>query len=274
MENRRLAVPGAELYVEVHGTGPLLLLIPGGASDAEVFQPLAAALAADYRVVSYDPRGISRSGLHGPPPEPWLAVHTDDAYRLLDHVAEAGESAAVFGSCSGGLIALELAIRHPDRVRPAVVHEPPALGLLPDAEQQLAFVDEVHEVFRRDGVPAALRMLSALFGGRPAPVLPEAHDNSAFFLAHVLRPSARCVPGLSGLVGAADQVVVAGGHDSRRDLIHRPAVVLAKRLGRAPVLFPGGHAGYAKYPVAFGRQLAKVLRTLPVTGQEAASCAW
>jgi pimeloyl-ACP methyl ester carboxylesterase len=53
--------PGATLYYEEAGTGPLLLMIPGGPADAGVFASLAAALAARYRIVAYDPRGNSRS---------------------------------------------------------------------------------------------------------------------------------------------------------------------------------------------------------------------
>lgn len=260
-----LAAPGARLYFEVRGTGPLLLLIPGGNSDAAVFGPLATALAADHRVVSYDPRGYSRSPLDGPPTDQRIEVHADDACRLLDHVAVADEPAQVFGSCSGGLVALELAMRHQGRVRSVVTHEPPAMGLLPDAGHYRAFFDDVHEAFRREGVAPALRKLQPLFGGRPAPALPEAYDNSAFFLAHMVRPSTRFVPDLAALTAVADRIVVAGGQDSRTHLIHRPALVLAERLGHELAEFPGGHVGYAKYPVAFARRLVDVLASTPAT---------
>ncbi|MEU7136540.1 alpha/beta fold hydrolase [Streptomyces sp. NPDC046261] len=258
-----LAAPGARLYFEVRGAGPLLLLIPGGNSDAAVFERLATALATDHRVVSYDPRGYSRSPLEGPATDQRIEVHADDAYRLLDHLAVADEPAQVFGSCSGGLVALELALRHQRRVRSVVTHEPPAMGLLPDAALHRAFFDDVHEAFRREGVASALRKLQPLFGGRPAPVLPEAHDNSAFFLAHVVRPTTRFVPDLAALTELSDRVVVAGGRDSRTHLIHRPALVLAERLGHELAEFPGGHVGYAKYPVEFARRLADALAAMP-----------
>ncbi|MFI9237432.1 alpha/beta fold hydrolase [Streptomyces sp. NPDC053079] len=265
LETGTLAVPGASLYFEVRGSGPLLLLIPGGNSDAAVFERLAAALAACHRVVSYDPRGYSRSPLDGPPTDQRIEVHADDACRLLDHVAVADEPAQVFGSCSGGLVALELAMRHQGRVRSVVTHEPPAMGLLPDAAHHRAFFDDVHEVFRREGVAPALRMLEPLFGGRPAPVLPEAYDNSAFFLAHMVRPSTRFVPDLAALAAAADLIVVAGGRESRTHLIHQPALVLAERLGQELAEFPGGHVGYAKYPVEFAGRLVDVLAGTPAT---------
>ncbi|MEU5422619.1 alpha/beta hydrolase [Streptomyces sp. NPDC020667] len=259
LEFGTLEVPGARLHFEVRGSGPLLLLIAGGGSDAAVFERLAAVLAADRRVVTYDPRGNSRSALDGPPADQRIETHTDDACRLLDHIAAADEPVEVFGSCSGALVALELATRPRRRIRSVVAHEPPAMALLPDAERHLAFFDHVHEVFRREGVAPALRELAAVFGGRPAPALPDVHDNSAFFLAHVVRPTTRFLPDLTALARAADRIVMAGGHDSRTHVIHRPAEVLAARLGRALVEFPGGHAGYAKHPAEFAQRLAGVL---------------
>ncbi|GHF05511.1 alpha/beta fold hydrolase [Streptomyces morookaense] len=260
LESGMLAVPGARLYFEVRGTGPLLLLLPGGASDAEVFRDLADELAARHRVVTYDPRGISRSPLDGPPPEPWIATQTDDAARLLDHLDGSGGGAVqLFGSCAGGQIALELVLRDPRRIRLAVAHEPPAMGLLPDAARYAAFFDEVYATYRREGVPAAMDRLGAVFGGRPAPSLPEAADNSGFFLSHVMRPSSRCAPDVSALAAVADRIVLAGGRESRTHDVHRPVAVLARELGRELVEFPGGHVGYAKCPAAFAAQLADIL---------------
>jgi pimeloyl-ACP methyl ester carboxylesterase len=55
-----LDVPGARLYYERRGSGPLLLLI-GSPMDSGGFAPLASALADRYTVVTYDPRGIANS---------------------------------------------------------------------------------------------------------------------------------------------------------------------------------------------------------------------
>ncbi|WP_405797345.1 alpha/beta fold hydrolase [Streptomyces sp. NBC_01506] len=265
-ETGTLAVPGAVLYYEVHGDGPLLLLMGGGNSDAAVFDRLAAHFAVDHRVLTFDPRGNSRSPLVGPPVDQRIEVHAEDAARLLDRVAVPGEPVQVFGSCSGGLIALqlalELAVRRPERIAALVVHEPPAFALLPDGVERLAFIDAVHATYRRAGIPAAAEQFSAVFGGRPAPVLPEANDNTDFFLAHVMRPFTRFVPDLAALAAMTPltgRIVVAGGEDSRTHDVHRPAVVLAERLGKELVLFPGGHVGYAKRPDEFGLLLRESL---------------
>jgi len=55
-----LDVPGAQLYYERRGTGPLLLMI-GSPMDSTGFAGLASALAGDYTMVTYDPRCIGNS---------------------------------------------------------------------------------------------------------------------------------------------------------------------------------------------------------------------
>lgn len=62
-----LQAPGASLYYEVRGAGPVLLLIAGGNGDTGPYQPVADHLASRRTVVSYDRRGFSRSPLAEPP---------------------------------------------------------------------------------------------------------------------------------------------------------------------------------------------------------------
>src|SRR6266702_8685633 len=77
-----LKVPGAHLYYEVNGYGPLLILIPGARGEGEVFRPLAHALAAQYQVVTYARRGFSRSPLDRPQDyDHRLDTDTDDVRR-------------------------------------------------------------------------------------------------------------------------------------------------------------------------------------------------
>ncbi len=74
MQAATLKVPGATLYYEVRGKGPLLVIIPGGPEDAGVFAELAAGLADTHRVVAIDPRGNSRSMFDAAPAELDLGV--------------------------------------------------------------------------------------------------------------------------------------------------------------------------------------------------------
>ncbi|MBF6229582.1 alpha/beta hydrolase [Nocardia abscessus] len=63
MRSETVKVPGATLYYEVSGAGPVLLLLPGSGGDAAVFDPVVEPLAEHFTVVTVDPRGYSRSAL-------------------------------------------------------------------------------------------------------------------------------------------------------------------------------------------------------------------
>ena len=54
-------VPGAQLYTETRGAGPLLLFVVGGNGDPAVFSGVADRLAGDFTVVTYARRGFARS---------------------------------------------------------------------------------------------------------------------------------------------------------------------------------------------------------------------
>ena len=152
-------VPGARLYYELYGSGPILMMIPGGPADAGVFAAVANLLADRYTVVPYDPRGNSRSLLDGFPEDQRMDQHGDDAAALL--AALGSQPANVFGSSGGAQIGLNLAARHPQCVRILVAHEPPCLELLPMLPIS-ALMDGVLGTYRREGVGRAM----AKFRGR------------------------------------------------------------------------------------------------------------
>src|SRR5919106_862322 len=93
---RTLKVPGATLYYEVRGSGPVLLCISGGPTDAGMFSDLASRLADRYTVVCYDQRGHSRSALDSEPEDIPVALHADDAAAILAALGD--EPAYVYGS--------------------------------------------------------------------------------------------------------------------------------------------------------------------------------
>jgi pimeloyl-ACP methyl ester carboxylesterase len=104
---------GTHLHYELHGDGgdPLLLIMGlGGTIDFWQFQTPVFARA--HRVAVYDNRGMGRSDKpKGPYDMPTLA---EDALGILD--AAGFDRAHVLGISMGGMIAQELALRHPDRV--------------------------------------------------------------------------------------------------------------------------------------------------------------
>src|SRR6267378_4993880 len=151
-----LKVPGASIYYEVRGSGPVLLMMPGGPADAGAFRRIAGYLDSDYTVITYDPRGLSHSPLDGPiKDERIVQIFADDAHRLL--AATSKEPAFVFASSGGAVIALELVARHPDQVRTLVPHEPPAPALFSDPARERAAMEEIVQTYRAAGIGPAMQ---------------------------------------------------------------------------------------------------------------------
>jgi 3-oxoadipate enol-lactonase len=106
-----------ELHYEERGEGPPLLLIAGIPAIANDWAALAEPLSASRRVVAYDNRGSGASTVTpGPYTTRQLAA---DGVALLDHLEI--ERADMFGISLGGMIAQELALGWPDRVRRLVL---------------------------------------------------------------------------------------------------------------------------------------------------------
>ena len=270
-----LDVPGARVYYEARGTGPVLLLIPGGSGDVGAFERLASDIADRFTVVAYERRGFSRSPIDTPIDDTdRIHADADDAARVLDAVG--ADTAYVFGSSSGAIVALDLLTRHPGRVVTAIAHEPPLVELTPDGPELTAVFDDVHATLRRDGAEAAMREFSTrVFGEQPAarPALPPGVElprplvdmmarmqtNLVFWIEHELRAYPRYQPDLEALRPLKGKLMLAGGEDSHDTVPYRPNLVLAEQLGLKVVDFPGDHTGYTYDPAGFAARLLEVL---------------
>ena len=108
---------GVRLWVEERGAGPPLLLVMGLGASHETWSEQLDAFAAHHRVLAFDNRGAGRSTS---PPPPWtVPAMANDAIGVLD--AHGIARADVLGVSMGGMIAQEMAIRHPERVARLVV---------------------------------------------------------------------------------------------------------------------------------------------------------
>src|SRR6202035_5381623 len=237
MTAERLAVPGANLYYEVRGSGPVLLMMPGGPADAGNFRHIAEQLAPDYTVVTYDPRGLSHSTLDGPVrDERIVEIFADDVHRLLTPTAK--EPAFVFASSGGAVIGLELAARHPKQVRTLVSHEPPAPALMADPARERAAMAEIVETYRSAGIGPAMQKFMVhtnIRGGGPPPPqgepTPEQREamanmqrNMDFWLGHYFMAIADYEPDFDALKKSPVRIVSAVGDESRGQLAHEGGV--------------------------------------------------
>lgn len=271
-----LAVPGASLFHKVRGAGPVLLILQGGADDADGSHVLAEELAERYTVVTHDRRGLSRSVRDDLQAPMSVRTHSDDASHLLTAMTD--RPAFVFGSSFGAVIGLDLAATHPDQVRVLVAHEATVAGLLADPERSEleAAQRAVEETFERDGLKPAVQRIRAITGGAPgggrrrrvagepsASARTATHlANLRFFFGHDIQAAHRYELDVGALRAVTTRIVPAAGRTSRDALPHRCAEALAWLLGRELVEFPGDHTGYVRQPRRFARALDTVLRAV------------
>jgi len=112
---------GVQIHYIVQGKedGEPVLLIHGFSVNSEMlWDPVLKALAKDYKLIAMDCRGHGGSEKPHDPAKYGLEM-TKDAVRLLDHLKI--DKAHVVGYSMGGSITLQLAARHPERLRTATL---------------------------------------------------------------------------------------------------------------------------------------------------------
>lgn len=100
------------LFFQIHGAGKPLILIPGFASGAWIWFCQTTDLSEDFRVITFDPRGIGRSV--GDLKNLSMDTFVEDVRAVLD-VLEI-ERANFLGASFGGFVAQEFALRFPERL--------------------------------------------------------------------------------------------------------------------------------------------------------------
>ncbi|WP_040686731.1 alpha/beta fold hydrolase [Nocardia vinacea] len=129
-------------YEDSGGDGPVVLLAHEFFMDRTMFASQMAALAPEFRIVSWDARGHGRTRDQGLPFTYWTAAR--DALTVLDHL---GAERAVFGgTAQGGFTALRTALIAPERVSALILISTEAHG--PTPEQSTAtqkFLDEWYD---------------------------------------------------------------------------------------------------------------------------------
>ncbi len=263
---RTLTVPGARLYHEVRGEGPLVVLV-AAPMDARSFAPLADLLATDHTVLTTDPRGINRSPVDDPDQDSTPELRADDLARLI-RALDAGP-AVVLGSSGGAVSALALVQAHPELVRTVIAHEPPLEELLDDRAELRDRTDDMVATYLAGDTMAAWRafmaianidlpgeLLEQMFGGERDP---QTVADEHFQFAHMLRPTTRWIPDVAALRSAPTRIVIGIGEESTGQLCDRTSRALAAQLGVVPTMFPGGHIAFAEDPGSFAARLRDVL---------------
>jgi 3-oxoadipate enol-lactonase len=175
---------------------------------------------AGFRVIAFDNRGVGRSERV---PGPYtVAEMADDAVSVLD---EAGiDSAHVYGISLGGMIAQEVALRHPSRVRALVLGATTAGGanLVPASEEVNAFVR----------LRAQMTADHAVWASVPINYAPRTRREGGQLIAEDIAQRLR-FPVEPPYYSA--QLAAAQAHEARIEAIRAPALVVH---GEEDVLIP------------------------------------
>lgn len=106
-------VNGVHMYYETHGDGAPMVLLHGGLGAGSMFEPIIGALSASHRVILPDLQGHGRTADVDRPIE--TSLMAEDILALIDELGL--DRPDVVGHSLGGGVAMQLAFRHPDRVR-------------------------------------------------------------------------------------------------------------------------------------------------------------
>jgi 3-oxoadipate enol-lactonase len=210
-------VNGLDLYYERAGSGPPLLFISGTGGDLRVKPNVFdGPLARAFDLLAYDQRGLGQSEK---PDRPYsMADYADDAAALM---ADQGwDEALVVGVSFGGMVAQELVLRHPKRVKRLVL-----ACTSPGGAGGASF--PFHEIDHLQGEARARHMMPISDTRRDAAWAAANPELHAQFVAMAAADPHAGEPGRA--MGARRQLEARAGHDvwDRLPEIRTPVLIAA-----------------------------------------------
>lgn len=242
---------GVRIYVNVRGSGAPLVVMGGMVSGACTDAIIVDRLAERYSVITYDRRGTFRSGGNREL-ESNIAQQARDLLQVLRGCGMT--SANVLATCGAAAIALELLAQYPHVVNKMVVHDPPVVGLLPDAEVQATTLFGYYRLCQEAGPVAAMAaFLSAYELAFPEDFQKATRREGVYAFEKEMIPAYSYQPDIEKLRLSRHLLVMASGKQSLEKgyFYARSARALADRIDCRFVFLPGQHTGYFLEPDAF-----------------------
>lgn len=147
------------IYYEIAGEGPPLLLVNGLAGDARQWQPLVEKLKKSFKIISYDMRCVGRSDK----PDASFSIEdlADEAHALISHLGH--HKVCALGFSMGGMVVMNLALKHPK-----VVSKMFLVATTPSLKRPHPPLEETLNVLRRTDVSPELltQVFECIFGSK------------------------------------------------------------------------------------------------------------
>ncbi|MGN8545959.1 alpha/beta fold hydrolase [Bradyrhizobium elkanii] len=234
---------GVEIYYEVHGSGPPLILTHGYSSTSAMWQGQIEALSQRHKLILWDMRGHGQSDYPDDPDAYSEALTVGDIAALLD--AAGADKAIVGGLSLGGYMSLAFHRAHPERVRALLIIDT-GPGFKKDDARDVwnNRARETGDRFDREG----LKVLRSLSAERASVTHRNARGLALAARGMLAQRDARVIESLPGIQVPA--LVVVGADDT--PFLAASDYMAAKIPGAQKAVIPNaGHAVNIDQPQAF-----------------------
>jgi pimeloyl-ACP methyl ester carboxylesterase len=245
---------GVNLYYEVHGSGPVILLTHGFSATSQMWRGQIEPLSKDHTLVLWDMRGHGQTDYPDDQSAYSEPATVADMAALLDHV---GAKTAVVGGLSlGGYMSLAFHRAHPERVKALlIVDTGPGYRKDEPRDGWNANAIRTAEDFEQNGLARLQRM---------SPEMRTSTHRNAVGLAKAARGmlTQRDAAVLESLPGIkVPSLVLVGSED--KPFLAATDYMAAKIPGATKVIIDGaGHATNIDKPAAFNKAVVSFLKTV------------
>jgi 3-oxoadipate enol-lactonase len=252
-------------YTDSGGDGPVIVLSHGYLMDSSMFDPQVAALAPEYRVITWDERGFGRTRASG------AFTYWDsaaDVIGLLDHL---GIGQAVLGGMSqGGFLSLRAALQAPDRARALILIDSQA-GL--ENPEVAPAYEQIEQTWMEHGPAPVQDVVAAIILGDPGGLVDYAPWFAKWAAADVdeFRLAFRCLMDRDDITGRLGEIscpaLILHGTADAAIPMERAEVMAAGLAGPATLVQVegGSHAANLSNPDEVNVAIADFLRSLPAS---------
>jgi pimeloyl-ACP methyl ester carboxylesterase len=243
-----------DIYYEIHGSGPALLLTHGYSASSQMWLPQIEDLSEHHTLILWDMRGHGRSAAPEDPAAYSETLTTGDMAALLRHLGF--EHAVVGGLSLGGYMSLAFYADYPEMVQALLVFDT-GPGFKKDAAR------EGWNRTARERAEAYEQSLADDPGYR-SPVEAAAARRTILGLSYAARylltqSTSRVIDSLPGI--RVPTLVLAGAEDT--PFLAATDYMAAKIPGARKVVIPeAGHTANLDQPVAFNRAVLEFLQAL------------